>query len=72
MTEKLYNRLMELPKENLINLMEHSLDSMQAYNGKTIMCAIMDGLGAELIEDGKYKLPSKEEILKNTSDGLPV
>ena len=32
MSEKLYDFIMKLPKENIVNLMFMSLDEMQGYN----------------------------------------
>jgi hypothetical protein len=66
MDEKLYNFIMKLPKENIVNLMFMSLDEMQGYNGQSINECIFRSLGAE--GGKKISLREAKELTKN---GLP-
>ena len=66
MIDSLYTLLMKLPRANLINLFWEALDEMQSYNGHSKLHCIMSALGAEEIEEGKWKRPSFSEAKKNT------
>lgn len=70
MDDKLYDILMKLPKANIINLMEGSLDYMQGYNGRSRQTCILEALGADEYEneEGKisWKLPTQKEMKKYT------
>lgn len=71
MNDKLYKIIMKLPKANIINLMEHALDTMQAYNGRSRQTCILEALGATEYEDEKtgkitWGVPSEKEMRKNT------
>lgn len=68
MNEKLYNFLLDLPKENLVHLMWAALDEMQSYNGKSRTKCILMAMGAEERDNGTWKLPELEEILENTKE----
>lgn len=69
MHDQLYELLLKLPKENIINLMYSALDEMQMYNGRTITQCICTSLGCEEEEkDGKsyWKLPTLKVIKERT------
>ena len=65
----LYNRLLKLPRVNLINLMWAALDEMEAYNRRSKIYCIMEAMEAECIdsEEGtKWKIPSLPKMKKAT------
>jgi len=60
--DNLYDYLLKLPKEEIIQIMADAIDLMQAYNGRTMTYCIMSSIeGAEVIEDDdgnvSYRLP---------------
>ena len=68
MNQKLYDILMQLPKENLINMAWMALDEMQGYNGRTRQSCILLALGAIGDENDRYKLPSVANAKKATEN----
>ncbi len=62
-SDNLYEHLMTLEKDVLIDIMAEALDFMQGYNGRTKTYCIMEAMGAEIIEndDGSitYKFGKK-------------
>jgi len=68
MNDNLYELLLKLPKRNLVNIMWEALDEMQAFNGRTRTFCIMSAIGAKNTEEGKYKIPSINEIKKHTEN----
>jgi len=66
MNEKLYDKIMKLPKSNIVNLMWGALDEMQAYNGRSRQECILLAMGASYIKDGKWKLPPHKTLRENT------
>lgn len=74
MDDKLYEILLKLPKENLINLMYNALDEMQSYNGRSINHCICTAMGCEQQEkDGRtyWKVPKMKTIKEMTSSSYP-
>jgi len=71
MNEELYELLLKLPKENLINIMWNALDEMQAHNMRTRMFCIMESIGAIEKRDKhnriKYSVPKINIIKEYTS-----
>lgn len=61
MSEKLYDFIMKLPKENIVNLMFMSLDEMQGYNWQSINECILKSL---CIKGGKISLKEVKELTK--------
>lgn len=49
-TPKLEARLMQETKADIIDIMAQALDTMQAYNGRTITYCIVDALGGSAHE----------------------
>lgn len=70
MSPELYERLMQLPPENMIALMMNALDEMQAQNGRSRTRCIMLAIDAPQVEEGKWKIPSVEEIKQRTEGFL--
>lgn len=70
MNEQLYERLMQLPPENLISLMMMALDEMQAYNGRSRTHCIMTAIGAENVDENTWRVPPVEKIKENTKGFL--
>lgn len=68
MDEKLYQLLLKLPKENIVNLMWEALDEMQSYNGRSRQTCIMLAMDATEVGEGKRKLPSLAEIKRSTEN----
>jgi len=66
MHDKLYEFLEKLPRAHLINLLWHALDEMQAYNGRSRTWCIMEALGGEEVEEGKWKFPTLKKAKENT------
>ncbi len=66
MDDKIYDLLLKLPKKNLINLMWDALDEMQAYNGRSRQYCILSVIGAEEVNDGKWRIPKITAIKRNT------
>lgn len=65
MNDKLYNMLLSLPKQLLLNVMLAALDEMRRYNGQSNTSAIMRAIDAKKSEDGRYwQLPSAEVIAR--------
>jgi len=64
-SDKLYDYLLHLPRRNLVNLMLHALDEMQAYNGRSFTFCIMEGMGAEKKDEGVWIYPSLKEAKEN-------
>ena len=62
-SDRLYERLLRMKKEALLETMLEALDTMQAYNGRSITTCIMMALGAESHEDDdgnvRWVLPKK-------------
>jgi predicted CopG family antitoxin len=46
-SDDLYGKLLDMKKENLLDLMLNALDEMQSFNGQTVTSAIMRATGAE-------------------------
>jgi len=70
MEKALYDALLRLPQENIINLMWMALDEMQAYNGRSQTQCICLAIGAETRETGGrvfYKIPSHEKLIEATA-----
>jgi len=67
MNEKLYEKIMKLPKSNIVNLMWGALDEMQAYNGRSRQECILLAMGAKPI-DSKWKLPTQKKLKENTDN----
>ena len=63
MDEKLYNFIMKLPKENIVNLMFMSLDEMKYYNGQTKKSAVLRALGSE---GNKVSLKEAKELTEDS------
>jgi len=73
MNEQLYDRLLELPKQALLNVMLEALDEMQSYNGQSKTSAIMKAIGGVQSEDGRsWKVPSTRTIAKQFRNNFPV
>ena len=72
LSEKVRDRIKKLPKENIINLLELSLDEMQAYNGQSISSAVFRAIDAECIdeEELRWRLPTQKQLREITNDGL--
>lgn len=73
MDDKLYELLLKLPKENLINLMCMALDEMKCYNGRTVTYCICNALGCEEMEENGrmcWKIPEMKTIKEITSSPL--
>ena len=67
MDEKLYQRIKQLPKENIINLMWGALDIMQGYNGRSRTQCIATALGGEVSGDGStISLVTLKDAKENT------
>lgn len=71
MNDKLYEIIMKLPKQNIINLMLNSLDLMQGYNGRKISECILESIGAKYCgEKEVWEIPPLEEIKRHTKTSL--
>ena len=69
MNDKLYNKLLELPKKNLLHLMLEALGEMQAYNGRPIDKVIFLTMGGKLNDDETmWTMPSLKTIKANTEN----
>lgn len=66
MEDKLFDALLKLPKENIINLMMIALDGMQQYNGKSRTTCVLLAMGATQTDDGKWKIPAISVVKQNT------
>jgi len=64
--DKLYNYLLKLPHENLVNLLLVALDEMQVCNSRSVTQCIAIAVGATEVEDGKWVFPEIEEVIKRT------
>jgi len=57
----LYEYLIQLDKDMLLDIMEESLDQMQAYNGRSIVYCIVSAIPNAKIEETergfRYQLP---------------
>lgn len=73
MDNKLFETVMKLPKEHIVNLMWNALDEMQYYNGRTKTTCILLAMGAkEADSDGhKWRIPSLKELKENTETMIP-
>lgn len=69
MSDEFYAFLMKLPRANLINLLDESLDLMQQYNGRSRMTCIMMALNAKEIEEGKWERPTLKAAKEATKNG---
>lgn len=73
MNEKLYNMLLSLPKQSLLNVMLAALDEMEGYNGQSKTSAIMRVVGAEKSEDGRsWRPPAVKTIAKEFLENFPL
>ena len=72
MNERLHDFLLQLPRENLINLMEMAVDEMQSYNGRTIDFCILTALEAKPLDETKWKFPTLAHARNLTNVGYPV
>jgi len=73
MNEKLYDILLSLPKQALLNVMIEALEEMQSYNGQSTTSAVMRAIGGEESEDGRrWKVPSTRTIAKRFRNNFPV
>lgn len=73
MNEKLYDMLLSLPKQSLLNVMLAAIDEMEGYNGQSKTSAIMRAVGAEEAEDGRsWKLPAVKTIAKEFRENFPI
>ncbi len=74
MNDFIYERLLKLPRKNLINLMWESLDFMQQYNGRSKLECIMLSLGSEELYNEKdqkiWNIPSIKKM-KEVTDNFP-
>ena len=74
MNDFIYERLLKLPRNNLINLMWESLDFMQQYNGRSKLECIMLSLGSEELYNEKdqkiWNIPSIKKM-KEVTDNFP-
>lgn len=68
MNEEIYQLLLKLPKQNIINVMWEALDHMQAYNGRSRMYCILEAIGYEQVNDNKWKPCSMAAIKRNTNN----
>jgi hypothetical protein len=50
-SDTLYENLLTMEKQKLLELMLEALDCMQAYNGQSVTSAILTSTGAEFVED---------------------
>ena len=55
-SDTLYDYLMKMDKQDLLNTMLNAVDIMQAWNGKSVTASIMIALGADEIEDDNGNL----------------
>lgn len=71
-SDGLYERLLELPKENLLNLMLDAVSEMQASNTRNpTRCIVAAAGGEEKVDpEGKstYTLPGRSKIIELTAN----
>jgi hypothetical protein len=70
MDERLNEKILKLPKQNIINLMWDALDEMQSYNGRTKQTCILEAMGAKSVGN-KWRLPSDRQLKKDTEAMSP-
>ncbi|MCK5018345.1 MAG: hypothetical protein KAS32_14905 [Candidatus Peribacteraceae bacterium] len=68
--EKLEQRLLKETKADMLEIMIEAIDSMQAYNGRSITWCIIDALGGSPREDDdgnivSYSYPKYQRKKKN-------
>ncbi len=71
LSKVVYDRIMKLPKVNVINLMIHALRIMQNRNGFSRTRCIMLAMGADEVDDGNFLMPPLK-IVKRYTCGAPL
>lgn len=69
--ENLYNRLVDLPNDVLLNIMVSALENMQSWNGQSCTEAIMTTINAETTEKG-WAMQKKSELIEEWKDRYPI
>jgi hypothetical protein len=69
MNDVTYERLLQLPRANLVNLMMEALDYMQQFNGRGRTTCIMMALNAKEVDEKKWQIPTVAEMKKATQNG---
>lgn len=73
MNEELYDMLISLPKQSMLNVMLAALDEMEGYNGQSKTSAIMRAVGAEESEDGRsWRPPAAKTIAREFRENFPI
>ena len=56
--ENLYNYLLTLPKQELLNIMLEALDEMKGFNGNSYIHCICTAAGFEETKQGVWRIPA--------------
>lgn len=66
MQDILYDRIMKLPRANVVNLMWDALDYMQQWNGRSRGTCIAMAMGGKEVKEGCWELPTHKTLREYT------
>ena len=68
-SDKLYAKLLSLPKQDLLDTMLGAIALMEGYNGNSITACIMEAADAEEIEPGRWRFPKRWNRVEEPTTG---